>query len=73
MEQEMQIDEQKVEDVAQKIFGVCQDEGLTVIEVFVTLNLAMESLVRGHQELFASMGIHLPEEYAQMEEGEAEE
>ena len=73
MEQDVQIDENKVEEVAQKIFELCQNEEMTVMEVFITLNLAMETLVRGHQETFASMGIYLPEEYAEMEEPSAEE
>jgi len=73
MEQDVQIDENKVEEVAQKIFELCQNEDMTVMEVFVTLNLSMETLVRGHQETFASMGIYLPEEYAEAEEPTPEE
>lgn len=73
MEQDVQIDEGKVEDVAQKIFELCQNEEMTVMEVFITLNLAMETLVRGHQETFASMGIYLPEEYAEMEDTKPDE
>ncbi|GEM_PF-2846282 len=73
MEQDVQIDEKKVEETAQMIFDMCQNEGLSVMEVFVTLNLAMESLVREHEELFASMGIYLPEEHASMEEKDSAE
>lgn len=68
MEQDIQIDEKRVEDVAQKIFELCQKEEMKVIEVFISLNLAMETLVRGNEELFASMGICLPEESVETEE-----
>ncbi len=67
MQENMQIDEEKVQNMAQRIFDMCADEEFTVFEVFVTLNLSMETLIREHEDTFASMGIHLPDE-----EGEEE-